>query len=247
MILGPTLPKEFRDLTKRLFPIDTQGVISTLTLFGYMLFTFLVGVKLNLSMVKTTGKKKAFAEGSLALMVPLIVGNMTAQVLLKEFIRDKDDRTTASLVFVAGLQSLSPSVVVTMLLKELKILNSELGRLALASSLSSEVLGVTVAFITNTLRSYMETSSLSSALQCIALIICFVLVVHYHHSSCNAMDRQADTRRKACQGRIHLLRPSDHFTRWCIYSLDWRISYIGSFYHRICCTGWTATGVCIGW
>ncbi|XP_058195168.1 cation/H(+) antiporter 4-like [Rhododendron vialii] len=176
IILGPTLPKKFRDLTKRLFPIDTQGVIGTLTLFGYMLFMFLVGVKMDLSIVNTTGKK-AFAVGILALVVPFMVGNMTSQVLLKEFIRDKDDGSTASLLFVSGLQSVSPFVVVAMLLKELKILNSELGRLALASSLSSEVLGISLAFIMNTLRSFMEDHSLSSALQRVGLIICFILVV----------------------------------------------------------------------
>ncbi|XP_058208323.1 cation/H(+) antiporter 4-like [Rhododendron vialii] len=64
-----------------------------------------------------------------------------------------------------------------MLLKELKILNSELGRLALASSLSSEILDITLAFIMNTLRSFMEDHSLSSTLQLIGLIICFILVV----------------------------------------------------------------------
>lgn len=137
---------------------------------------FLVGVKIDLSTVNTSGKK-AFAVGILALMVPFMVGNMTSQVLLKEFIRDKDDGSTASLVFVSSLQSVSPFVVVVMLLKELKILNSELGQLALASSLSSEVLGITLAFIMNTLRSFMDDHSLSSALQRIGLIICFILVV----------------------------------------------------------------------
>lgn len=143
-----------------------------------MLFMFLVGVKIDLSVLKTTGKK-AFAVGILSLMVPFIVGTFTSQQLLKQLTKHKDDDglTDTHLFFVSGLQSMSPFVVVAMLLKELKILNSELGRLAIASSLSSEVLTVALAFIMNTLRSSLESNSLSDALQRIALMSCYVLVV----------------------------------------------------------------------
>ncbi|PSR95784.1 Cation/H(+) antiporter like [Actinidia chinensis var. chinensis] len=174
IILGPTLPKKFRDLTQKLFPIDTQGVISTLTLFGYMLFMFLVGVKTDLGVVRTAGRK-AFAVGILALMVPFMIGSLTTQLLIKHFFGQMNG--PQSLFFVSELQATSPFVVVAMLLKDLKILNSELGRLAVSSSLSCEVLSITFAFIMNTTKSYMITQSLASVIQRVGLTICFILVV----------------------------------------------------------------------
>ncbi|CAN6689562.1 unnamed protein product [Malus baccata var. baccata] len=124
-----------------IFPFPNQEVLNIISLSGYTLFTFLFGVKMDVGLVYKTGRK-AIYTGVLTLIVPLIAA--TATLLILTFQWSLQAEEIVQLLFITSLHSLSPSPVIHCLLTELRILNSELGRLALSSALVSDVSSISL-------------------------------------------------------------------------------------------------------
>ncbi|KAK3021016.1 hypothetical protein RJ639_045147 [Escallonia herrerae] len=172
VIIGPTMPQFVRKYTSKLFPVDTQLTIAILATFGYTLLLFLIGVKSDVTMVRRTGKK-AFAIGFLSPMVPLAIG-MGSRSFVVRFLADGQK---FPIKVVVAIQSLSPFPSIALLLKDLKILNSELGRLALSSAMISELVSVSVVSVMTLYRVYKEKNSLGRIFADVGLFACFVLVI----------------------------------------------------------------------
>lgn len=115
-------------------------------MLGYMLFMFLAGVKLDMGMIRKTGSK-AFAVGILALVGPLGAG-MAFVLVTYSFSSPKKNLMDLSLITAS--HSLTPFPVIVCFLSELKILTTELGRLALSSAIVSDLLSIIVTNISTT-------------------------------------------------------------------------------------------------
>ncbi|KAA8542521.1 hypothetical protein F0562_023673 [Nyssa sinensis] len=175
IILGPTLPNNVRDHTRKVCPDTSQEIIGTLSIFGYTLFVFLMGVKTDMGMILKTGKK-AFAIGVLSLIAPFVVGSAFTNILVKNPIVQKN-ASAKNLVFVVEAHALTSFPVVALLLKDLKILNSELGRLALSSAIISELLSVSLTMVMAIFKVYTDHQSLSRAIVNLGLCVCFLLFI----------------------------------------------------------------------
>lgn len=130
-MLGQNMP-----FLARVFPRKTRLVLDTVSVFGFMLFVFLIGVKMDLSMVVKSGKK-ALAVGILGFFVPLGLAGSVAYLLNKFLSLDHD--VARALPYVVPMLSMTAFPVITCFLDELKILNSEIGRLASSSSIICDV------------------------------------------------------------------------------------------------------------
>ncbi|KAM7258413.1 hypothetical protein ACFE04_014154 [Oxalis oulophora] len=119
-----------------LFPAFSIYVNETFALFGCMLYMFLVGVRMDLGMVKRSGKK-AIVIGLCSFFVPLMLNTIMAVVIRSMDSLDPAHRT--SVQFIAAFQSLSSFHVIACTLADLKLLNSELGRLASCASMISGI------------------------------------------------------------------------------------------------------------
>ncbi|OMO49688.1 Cation/H+ exchanger [Corchorus capsularis] len=133
LILGPILMLANVDAFKAImFPPDfgIEG-IDSIAIFGLTLFLFLVGVKMDVKRAFKT-VKTAKLIGFLSFVLPLIFGLIVFGIM-----GDKNQSTelTAERVAITVTESLTSVSVISCLLSELKILNSELGRLALSSAL----------------------------------------------------------------------------------------------------------------
>ncbi|KAA8542522.1 hypothetical protein F0562_023674 [Nyssa sinensis] len=145
VILGPTLLGRIKNYQFIVFPFETQGIIGTFSAFGYVLFVFLVGVKLDMSIIKRTGAKGVgdwsfISNGPFDNWYNKHMANVTA-----------------------------------CLLKDLKILNSELGRLSLASAVVSDLLFVFISTMGTT--AYVGLYSRATALVDLVLLVGFVIFV----------------------------------------------------------------------
>lgn len=118
------------------FPTTGRMVLDTLSIFGFMLFIFVIGVKVDPTIVFRSGKKALFI-GILGFFVPYGLSSLVAY-LLKRFLH-LDHSIASVLPQIALLQSMTAFPVITCFLDELKILNSEIGRLATSSSFISDV------------------------------------------------------------------------------------------------------------
>lgn len=96
-----------------------------LSVFGFMLFIFQIGVKIDLSIVLKFSRK-ALAVGILGFFVPFGLASFTAFLLEKFLSLDQEVITLLSRIVI--LQSMTAYPGIACFLDELKILNSEMGR-----------------------------------------------------------------------------------------------------------------------
>lgn len=174
LLLGPSIQLEALDRFKKsVFPYGTQDTLATITSIGYTLFIFITGVQMDLSMVTRTGHK-AWTIAIISLVVPLIISvpviGFYLQSNLGELIKDLGPLVLS--------QTMISFAVVASLLNELKIINSELGRLALSSVLVSDIVGTTVSCVANVLGGTGGTmKQFSLSLVALIAMIIFVLFV----------------------------------------------------------------------
>ncbi|KAL8525809.1 hypothetical protein ACS0TY_015160 [Phlomoides rotata] len=136
VLLGPSVLGQNMSYLSRVFPRKSRIVLDTVSVFGFMLFAFLIGVKMDLSMVVKSGKK-AMAVGILAFVIPFGLAGSTAFFLERFLTLDND--VARALPYMATMLSMTTFPVVACFLDELKILNSEIGRLASSSSIICDV------------------------------------------------------------------------------------------------------------
>lgn len=137
-----------------------------------MLFLFYIGVKTDMSVVHKT-RSGATNIGSLAIMAPFLCGMATLSFFSTKPLQYYQ---TKILVIIIGLFSMTPFPVISSTLSDLKILNSELGRIGQSASLVSEIFSVFLAS-TLTFGKLYEDHGLASALICIAAAVLFILFV----------------------------------------------------------------------
>jgi Kef-type K+ transport system membrane component KefB len=137
-----------------LFPYGSQDILATISLIGYVLYIFTIGVQMDLSMVTRTGHK-VWTIAIMGFVVPILFSFVPQLVVLVEKNYGVGDVNKEHLIIdiyrVARIHSSVAFAVTATLLNELKILNSELGRLALSSAMVTSVLGLSLQCIGNVL------------------------------------------------------------------------------------------------
>nr|XP_016506927.1 PREDICTED: cation/H(+) antiporter 15-like [Nicotiana tabacum] len=136
VILGPSIIGKNGEVSSKVFPSKGRSVLDTVSVFGFMLFIFQIGVKIDLSIVLKSSRK-ALAVGILGFFVPFGLASFTAFLLEKFLSLDKELITLLSRVVI--LQSMTAYPGIACFLDELKILNSEIGRLASSSSIICDI------------------------------------------------------------------------------------------------------------
>ncbi|KAJ1384120.1 Sodium/solute symporter superfamily [Sesbania bispinosa] len=144
-LLGPSIPTgPFEIYKKMLFPFGTADILNTISSFGYIFFIFLNAVQMDFTLITKTGKK-AWVIALLSLFTPIIVGTilMTTFSPLWNHLVGAEESYALPVVVIS--HSGCSFAVIASLLNDLKILNSELGRLALSSAFLNDISGSVVA------------------------------------------------------------------------------------------------------
>ncbi|KAJ0007141.1 hypothetical protein Pint_30480 [Pistacia integerrima] len=163
------LPKKWSDI---LMSQETVQLLGTLGEFGYTFFVFLSGVKMDISMVTRVGSKACYL--ALISIFPPMIYAMSSTVMMsnnqKEFTR---------ILYISPLFYITSFPVIHCLLTELKILNSELGRLAHSTAIIADFLSfICVISASATLGTIQGIpTSLSPKLVPIFFFIIIVMVV----------------------------------------------------------------------
>ncbi|KAH9714170.1 Cation/H(+) antiporter 3 [Citrus sinensis] len=110
-------------------------VVGTIGSFGFAFFLFLMGVKMDPTMI-TRVSKKALYLGLLAVAAPLVAALLIPPVFnLKQLDRWKT-------LYISPCYTSSSFPTISCLLNDLRISNSELGRTGLSSAIVSDLLGI---------------------------------------------------------------------------------------------------------
>ncbi|KAL2343356.1 hypothetical protein Fmac_004641 [Flemingia macrophylla] len=151
VILGPAIQVEMLDKYKRmLFPYPSQDTLAAISSIGYALFIFTSGVQMDLSMITRTGHR-AWTIAIVGLAVPLAICTPIITTVHFEDLQNNIGDQLYNVYPIVLSEVIISFAVVASLLDELRILNSELGRLALSSVLVSDILSKTMACLNNTL------------------------------------------------------------------------------------------------
>ncbi|CAK8537903.1 unnamed protein product [Lathyrus sativus] len=174
MMLGPSVIGQSAFLQKWLFPPKTFYISQTIAFFGGMMFMFLIGVKIDVSLVAKSGKK-AWAIGILSFLIPLLFS-----VIIFYFAKNTippDHPLYSSLLSITFIFSSGSFHVTTIHLADLKLLNSEMGRLAISSSMVSGTISLALVSMVLTQKKIFNIDTTyqlmgTSLLFMITLIVC---------------------------------------------------------------------------
>jgi Kef-type K+ transport system membrane component KefB len=163
----------FKDYKRKLFPYGSQDTLASITALGYVFFLFETGIKMDFHTIMKTGKK-AWVITFFGLVAPIITGFVTRNVRAMNAFNNSP--LEANIVMI-GHNTTSFAVIVA-LLNDLKLLNSELGRLALSVSLIGDLLSNIVVTLSSTLVSLNSHISFGMRLGSLIGIAIFVLFIY---------------------------------------------------------------------
>lgn len=119
--------------------MQSRYVLRTFAEFGLILHIFVLGVQIDLTLIKHI-RRRAVVIGFFGCLIPLIFGMSSFHLIQQQKSRFDVESATGIAASVAA-NSMTSLVVVTSLLKELNMLNSELGRLASSAAMVSDMIG----------------------------------------------------------------------------------------------------------
>lgn len=122
-------------LAKAVFPPRSITVLETMANVGLLYFLFLVGVEMDLSIIKRTGRK-AMVIAVAGMVLPFIVGITTSFIFRHS---SKNIQEATFLLFLGVALSVTAFPVLARILAELKLLNTELGRVAMSSAIVNDM------------------------------------------------------------------------------------------------------------
>ncbi|KAK1285002.1 Cation/H(+) antiporter 15 [Acorus calamus] len=124
------------DFLKNIFRPQNRLPLENISLFGVILYLFKLGVMTDLGMLRRSGRK-AIAIGLLGTLISFLLVTLICFFLRHSL--PADLRQGYFLLLVTSRMSVTSFAVTTITLQELKLLNSELGRLALSATLVSDI------------------------------------------------------------------------------------------------------------
>ncbi|KAJ9188780.1 hypothetical protein P3X46_000144 [Hevea brasiliensis] len=198
LILGPTCLGRYETMRKVLFNHESQDMINTAARFGFSMFLFLSAVKMDAGMILKTGHK-ALSIGILGMVVPLAF-SVVYEKLYRDDFPEENERIANLRAMV--IQSFTSFPVIACLVGEqLKITNSELGRLGLSSALVADTLG---NFGTIVLSLVKRTNLFFAIKNGIPLLIYFLVLVFIIRPAMLWVIRRTPERKPINTSFIHL-------------------------------------------
>lgn len=171
LILATSFTEQWAEKCRELFFFDSQANLGLLSVFGYTLFLFYTGVKTDVSVIPRT-KSTAANIGSMAILAPFICSLAIVHFYTTKYLNDDQ---VAKIRVIIGVFSVTPFPNICIVLSDLKILNSELGRLSQSAALVTELFNVVLTSVLTI--SKIVSVNPSKAWFCLIVAVLFVLLV----------------------------------------------------------------------
>ncbi|KHN33866.1 Cation/H(+) antiporter 19 [Glycine soja] len=136
ILLGPSAMGRSEKFLNTIFPKRSLTVLETVANIGLLFFLFLVGLELDLRSIRKTGHKALFIALS-GITFPFILGIGTSYALRATI--SKNANPTSFLVFMGVALSITAFPVLARILAELKLLTTNVGRIAMSAAAINDV------------------------------------------------------------------------------------------------------------
>ena len=169
ILLGPSALGRNEEFLNKIFPKRGMTVLDTLANIGLLYFLFLVGLELDIRAIRRTGKK-ALVIAAAGISFPFVLGIGTSIVLRSTINKGVGQR--AFLVFMGVALSITAFPVLARILAELKLLTTDVGRIAMSAAAVNDV----VAWVLLALAIAL-TGSNNSPLVSVWVLLCGVAFI----------------------------------------------------------------------
>lgn len=143
IILGPSVLGKSPKFADALFPQRSVMVLETMANVGLLYFLFIVGVEMDLSSIRRTGKK-AIVIAISGMILPFLIG-VTFSFLLRQ--KSQMVKQGTFILFLGVALSVTAFPVLARILAELKLLNKDIGQIAMSSALVNDIVAwIVLAF-----------------------------------------------------------------------------------------------------
>nr|VDC62520.1 unnamed protein product [Brassica rapa] len=139
ILLGPSALGRNTAYMHRIFPTWSMPILESVASIGLLFFLFLVGLELDLSSIRRSGKR-AFGIAAAGITLPFLAGVGVAFVI-RNTLYTAADRTGYAefLVFIGVALSITAFPVLARILAELKLLTTWVGETAMAAAAFNDV------------------------------------------------------------------------------------------------------------
>ncbi|WOG86266.1 hypothetical protein DCAR_0205467 [Daucus carota subsp. sativus] len=175
IILGPSVLGKSPKFADALFPQRSVMVLETMANVGLLYFLFIVGVEMDISSIKRTGKK-AIVIAVAGMILPFLIG-VTFSFLLRQ--KTQSVKQGTFILFLGVALSVTAFPVLARILAELKLLNKDIGEIAMSSALINDIVAWTVlAFaIAMSEENNMTLASIWVILSSVAFVLFCIFLV----------------------------------------------------------------------
>ncbi|KAJ8751244.1 hypothetical protein K2173_016425 [Erythroxylum novogranatense] len=149
IIIGPSVLGRSRKFTRRVFPDNAQFVVRNVGVLGLMFFLFVAGVKMDISLIRKTGKKH-FCCALIGVIIPMLTTGAIGYVLRTH--SDRELGRVSGYGAVASNLALTSYPVIYLILRELNLLSSEIGRLSVTTAMIGDVFGISSILVFEALK-----------------------------------------------------------------------------------------------
>ncbi|KAK9290150.1 hypothetical protein L1049_008316 [Liquidambar formosana] len=138
ILLGPSALGRNKDFMRLVFPSWSTPILESVASIGLLFFLFLVGLELDLSAIRRTGKR-AVGIAVAGISLPFLFG-IGVTFLLRKFV-DGEDKVSYPqfLIFMGVSLSITAFPVLARILAELKLLTTQVGQTAIAAAAFNDV------------------------------------------------------------------------------------------------------------
>ncbi|MBA0609823.1 hypothetical protein Godav_010758 [Gossypium davidsonii] len=146
-------------------------VIDTVSTFGFALFLFLTGVKMDMKLALRT-TKRSVGIGVVSLLSSILVGAAINEAFKQP---NETEQVKSERLIETVIEALTSFSVIACLLAELKILNTELGRLALTSAAVGDLSTMFLVHVMSWSRNF--TASPLLVIERVVIMFCFITLI----------------------------------------------------------------------
>ncbi len=173
IVLGPSLfGMYFPEASAAIFPVESLGNLELLSQVGLILFMFVVGMELDLKVLKTKAQEAVVISHS-SIIIPFALGMILAYFTYSNFAPEGVNFLSFSL-FMGIAMSITAFPVLARIVQERGIQKTKLGTIVLTAAAADDI---TAWCILAVVIAIAKAGSFVSALYVIALSVIYVLIM----------------------------------------------------------------------